>query len=72
VKNNTLYLRCTLLFSSVKYEKRCTLNSKQYKTLQKLFSFLINLPSTPHTFKEDHVKVSAENVFLQLKDMCHI
>jgi hypothetical protein len=64
VKNNTPYLRCTLLFSSEKCGKRCTLNSKQYKILQKLFSFLINLPSMPFTFTEGHVKVSAGNVFL--------
>jgi hypothetical protein len=72
VKNNTLYLRCTLLFSSEKCDKRCTLNSKQYNILQKRFGFLMNLPSMPLTFTEGHVQVSAGNVFLQLTDMCHL
>jgi hypothetical protein len=72
VKNNTLYLRCTLLFSSEKYDKRCTLNSKQYNILQELFGFLINLPSMPLTFTEGYVKVRAGYVFLQLTGMCHI
>jgi len=72
VKNNTLYLRCTLLFSSEKCDKRSTQNSKQNNILQKLFGFLMNLPSMPLSFTEGYVKVSAGNVFLQLTDMRHI